>query len=145
MKKLLLLAFFIVVFSSCSKKEKFVQPEYILNKWCKSIENLKYSSYKKYEAYPKSLSVFKEIYSTFFFKTPVIIKIDDLNEENIYIDSEKHSYIKRNVTFECTLHLRKNGKMARIIKGDVDFIKFVNSVRSSEGWLMSNRSLIHIK
>ena len=145
MKKIILILFIAGFFLSCSKKEKFVEPEFVLNKWCQSIKNLNYSSYKKYEAYPKERAVFREMYRDYYLKSPLIMKIQDLDEKKIHIDSDKLSYMKRNVSFECDLVLRRTGKVDRMIRGDVDFIKFVNSSRSSEGWLMSNRSLIHIK
>ena len=74
-KTFFVLISFLLLFISCKKEKKFVEPEFILKKWNKSIKTFNYNEYKKYEAYPKSTPVFMEIYREYYMTDLIYQKI----------------------------------------------------------------------
>ena len=146
MKKwtVIIIAIIIMIFN-CKKKEKFVQPDFILKKWAEAVKNLKYEDYKKYEAQPKSKAVFKTMYSEYYLKDLTVIKIEDLDKEDIRKSFDGRPFIHRNVYFEAIQVKRITGKPVNVLKGDILFIKFTDKDKKKNGWLMSNRTIIRVK
>ncbi|MCL2026495.1 MAG: hypothetical protein FWG92_06800 [Leptospirales bacterium] len=142
MKKIIALLFLPLFLFACKEKARFVEADIILNKWSKASETLNYEEYKKCEAYPKEKAVFNEIHKDYYFSNVTVTKVEDLNERDIRTDFEGNSFIKRNVFFECLEFDRQTQKERQIIKGEVFFIKFMDSAREKEGWLMANRTFI---
>jgi len=142
MKKIIALLFLLSLLYACKEKEKFVEADIILDKWSKASETLNYEEYKKCEAYPKEKAVFNEIYKDHYFSKAVVRKAEDLDEHDIKTDFEGNSFIKRNVFFECIEFDRQTQKERQSVKGEVFLIKFVDSAREKEGWLMANRTII---
>lgn len=134
----------VLVTLSCTKKEKFVEPEYIFAKWVRAIEQLNYADYRRCEAFPKSEAVFRDQYRDSYFADPMVNEIEDLDEKNVLKDPEGRQFVKRNVTFECTEIVRKSRKASAVLRGDVDFIRYTDGPRKGDGWLMWNRKMIRI-
>ena len=129
---------------SCKKEKKFTEPDHILRKWSNATETLNYTEYRKCEAYPKELPVFRELYRDRYLAEVTISKIEDLDEKNVQKDHEDKPYIFRRVYFDCVEVQRSTRRPVNTIRGDVMFIKFIDSTRKNEGWLMSNRTLMKI-
>ena len=130
---------------SCKKEETFYEPDYIFGRWLKAVEMLNYAEYKKYEAFPKSEGVFRELYRDSYFVDLMITDVEDLDEDNVKKDIDGNPYIKRNVSFECTEVRRPDRKPMALLRGDVDFIRYTEGKREKEGWLMWNRSMVRIQ
>jgi len=143
-KRLMYISIIVIVFS-CTKEEKFVEPDFILKKWSDSIKQLDYNKYKDCEAYPKGKKVFNEMYKTNYFVDLMVTDIEDLDKDNVNKDHKGNSYLTRKVSFECAEVKRISRKPAGLLRGDVDFVRFLNGSRKKEGWLMWNRSIIRIK
>ena len=142
MKKIIALLLLLFFLYSCKEKERFAEPEIILNKWSKATETLNYEDYRKCEAYPREKAVFNEIYKDYYFSQVTVTKIEDLDKHDIKKDFEGNSFIKRNVFFQCAEFDRQTQKKRQSVKGEVFFIKFTDSAREKEGWLMANRTII---
>jgi hypothetical protein len=142
---LLFICLSILFAEGCAKKEKFVEPYYILQKWCRAIKDLNYKDYSQCEAYPKSYPVFREAYGEYFLSDLTITAIQDFDEDNVRKDPEGNSYHYRRVDFECTEVNRKTNRPMNKIQGDVLFILFTDDSLRKEGWLMSNRTLVRVK
>ena len=134
-----------ILFGACKKEKPFVQPDFILKKWALATEKRNYRSYRECEAYPKESEVFRTIYEDFYFKDMEVLKIEDLDEDDLTTDVEGNTFIKRSVTFQCLEVKRRDGRVVQPIQGDILFIRFTEEPRSKEGWLMSNRTLVRIK
>lgn len=142
---ILILTIFLWGNISCKKKENFTEPEAVLRKWMKAIEKLNYTAYRECEAYPRSRELFRELYREYYLTDLYMGKIEDLDPEDVKKDAAQNSYLKRNVTFTVKEINRRSGKKGHIIRGDVDFFKFLEGNRRDDGWLMTNRTLIRIK
>jgi hypothetical protein len=110
----------------------------------RAVKNLNYQAYRECEAYPKSRELFREMYKEYYLVDLFMGKIEDLDREDIKKGPNNTRYLKRNVSFTVKTVNRKNAKTGYTIRGDVDFIRFLEGARSDDGWLMSNRSLIRI-
>ncbi|OHD63655.1 MAG: hypothetical protein A2176_05855 [Spirochaetes bacterium RBG_13_51_14] len=130
---------------SCKKEKKFVEPEYVFATWARAIETMNYADYAACEAYPKSDGVFREMFRNTYYADLMATEVDKLDEKDVARDHEGNSYLKRNVRFECTEIRRVDRKPLRLLRGDVDFIKFVNGGREQQGWLMWNRKIVRIE
>jgi hypothetical protein len=143
-KYALLLALLIaLVAAGCKKEKKFMEPDFIFAKWARAIESLNYSEYASCEAYPKSEGVFREMFRETYYVDLMVTDVEKLDEKNI-LKARGVSYMKRNVRFECTEVRRRDRRPQRVLRGDVDFIKFLDSSRAKQGWLMWNRKIIRI-
>ncbi|OHD67643.1 MAG: hypothetical protein A2W19_11250 [Spirochaetes bacterium RBG_16_49_21] len=129
---------------SCKKEKKFAEPEYIFAKWTRAVERLNYADYASCEAYPKEEAVFKEIYRDSYYADLMVTGVEGLDEKKIHQDGKGDSFMSRNVQFECSEIRRKDRKPLRVLRGDVDFIKFIGGDRVKQGWLMWNRKIIRI-
>ncbi len=141
---ILLLTIFFCANISCKKKENFIEPETVLRKWMSAVEKMNYQAYTECEAYPKSRDLFREMFTEYYLTELYMGKIEELDPKDIKQDAQNNSYLKRNVSFTVKAVNRKSGKKGYIIRGDVDFIRFLEGKRRDDGWLMSNRTLIRI-
>jgi hypothetical protein len=141
---IIILTIILLAGASCKKKENFIEPETVLRKWMRAVERLNYQAYRECEAYPKSRELFREMYREYYLVDLYPGKIEDLDPEDIKKDASDNSYLKRNVSFSVKAVNRKSGKKGYSIRGDVDFIRFLEGERRDDGWLMSNRTLIRI-
>ena len=145
MKKLIIIFILpLCILISCKEKERFVEPEFLLAQWVKATEKLNYKIYRKYEAFPKSEVVFREIYRETYYADPLIIKVEEFDEDKTYKDTKGNLFYKRNVMFECSEVYRKSKKYIRVVKGDVSLIRYVDYKKAKGGWLMWNRNIIRV-
>lgn len=146
MRRLFVFLFiFSVIFNvSCKKKNKIPEPGIVLKKWANAVKELNYGVYRKFEAYPKSNPVFREMYKSEYFNDISVTGIEDVDYEKVRKDYKDDSYISCSVSFEGTVVKRNSDKAYQSIRGDVLFIRFTEGDRSKDGWLMSNRSVIRI-
>lgn len=127
---------------SCNKKEAFVDPAYVFLKWSSAVKNLNYKEYSECEAFPKDELVFRELYTDFYYADLVIRNLDEYNESDFRSDIEGYKYNLRKVYFECKRVERKTGRAVQEMKGDIEFINYINGPRLDKGWLMYNRTII---
>ncbi len=139
--------FFIIciLLLSCRAKEKFLEPEFVLNKWAKATQTLNYTDYQKSEAFPKKPDVFREMYQEYYLADMSVGKIEDFDRKKIHKDIDGNQYYGRDVIFQCAEINRKIGKPVNLLKGSVIFIKYIDGPRKGESWLMMNRTLIRVK
>lgn len=130
--------------TGCKKDEKVPEPAYVLKKWAKSIEELNYRKYSECEAYPKDVSVFKDMYKDYYVIDIMAVDIDDPDEDDVKKDYKNDPYIHRSVLFEGTAVKRDTKKPYQLIRGDTVFIKFLDGERKGDGWLMSNRTITRV-
>jgi hypothetical protein len=144
MRTIIFLLTLILAGTSCKKKEQFTEPETVLRKWMRAVKNLNYHAYRECEAYPKSRELFREMYKEYYLADIFMGKIEDLDRKEIKKDASDNRYLKRNVSFTVKSVSRKKEKTGFIIRGDVDFVRFLEGKLRDDGWLMSNRTLIRI-
>ena len=144
-RSLYILLVILLAVISCKKEKKFAEPEYIFSKWARSIETFNYIDYASCEAYPKSEPVFRDMYRENYYADLMVTEIEKFDEKKVKKDVNGDSYLSRNVQFECTEIRRKDKKPVRVLRGDVDFIKFIDSDRTKQGWLMWNRKIIRFE
>ncbi|MBN2157822.1 MAG: hypothetical protein JW807_00395 [Spirochaetes bacterium] len=146
MKRLLvLLCTIMLLVVSCKKEKKFIEPEIVFARWSRAIANLNYPEYASCEAYPKSEGVFRTMFRNSYYGDLMVTEVGKLDEKKVLKDNNGNSYIKRNVRFECVEIRRRDRKPVRLLRGDVDFIKFTGGERAGQGWRMWNRQIIRIE
>lgn len=143
-RSLVLLAAVILLFASCKKEKKFIEPEIVFAKWSRAIAGLNYPEYASCEAFPKSEGVFREMYRDAYYGDLMVTDIEKLDEGNVLTDRDGNTYIKRNVQFECVEIRRRDRRPVRLLRGDVDFIKYTEGDRARLGWRMWNRQIVRI-
>lgn len=127
---------------SCKKDDIFVDPAYVFLKWTHALKELGYDDYSRCEAYPKTADVFRQLYSDYYYKDLVTREIGEYNENDIKRDIDGNRYTHRMVYFECKRIDRKTDKSIESMKGEVEFIRYLDEPGSSRGWLMYNRTII---
>ena len=127
---------------SCKNKELFLDPAYIFLKWSSAVKNLNYKEYSECEASPKDESVFKDMYGDFYLSDLVIRNIGEFNPKDTKQDIVGYEYMFRKVYFECVRINRKKGLPVQNMKGDVEFINYIDGPKKDRGWLMFNRTII---
>jgi hypothetical protein len=138
----LMLIFMMLIIFSCKEKKAFVDPVYVFMKWSEAVKNLNYKEYSECEAFPKDDIVFRELYGDFYFADLIIRELGEYNQNDIKIDSTGYKYNLRKVYFECKRIERKSAKAVQEMKGDVEFVNFINGPNINRGWLMYNRTII---
>jgi hypothetical protein len=131
--------------ATCKKEKKFMEPEYVFARWSKAIESLNYREYASCEAYPKEEGVFREMFRETYYEDLMVTGVEKLDEGKVAADRDGNRYIKRNVQFECSEVRRANRRHVRVLRGEVDFIKFVSGEREKQGWLMWNRKIVRVE
>ncbi len=145
MKKCIILTLLVLLsFTVCKKKEKFPEPAYVMSKWTRAIQELNYRLYLQTEAYPKSETIFRDMYHDYYFTDMMVLSVEDPDPRDSRRDHEGNSYIHTSITFEGSVVKRSTGKPFRVIRGDAVFIKFVDGKRKNQGWLLSNRTFIAV-
>lgn len=134
-----------LLLASCGKEKKFTAPEAVFAKWSRAIERLNYAEYASCEAYPKSEGVFREMFRDSYYADLMVTEVEKLDEQEVLKDHQGDSYIKRNVQFECNEIRRKDRKPVRLLRGDVDFVRYTDGDRKARGWLMWNRKIIRVE
>ena len=127
---------------SCKEKKAFVDPAYVFMKWSGAVKNLNYKEYSECEAFPKDELVFRELYTDFYYTGLLIRNLGVYNENDIKSDIEGYKYNIRKVYFECMRVERKTGRAVQSMKGDIEFINYINGPKTNKGWLMYNRTII---
>ena len=141
---LVALMIIVLFFTSCKKKEPFVDPAFIFLKWSSAVKNLNYNEYRECEAFPKDADVFRDLYGEFYYADLVIRNMGKFNEKDIGTDFEGYRYNHRMLYFECKRISRETGKSVANMKGEVEFIKYLDGPRIESGWLMHNRTIIRL-
>ncbi len=144
-KIVLLLILGILILAGCKKEKRFVEPEYVFAKWARATETLNYGEYASCEAYPKSEGVFHEMFRNSYFADMMVIETGKSVEKTDPKENGKGRYIVRNVQFECAEVRRRDRRPVRVLRGDVDFIRFLEGDRLKRGWLMWNRKIVRIE
>jgi hypothetical protein len=148
MKRRVLSAFLmllVLTLVTCKKEKKFVEPDLVFARWARAIESLNYREYTTCEAYPKSEGVFREMFRDAYYADLMVTEVEKLDEKKVTVDRDGNSYIKRNVQFECSEVRRAGRRPIRVLRGDVDFIRFVSGEREKEGWMMWNRKIVRVE
>jgi hypothetical protein len=129
---------------SCKSEKKIPEPVFVLKKWAKSIEELNYRLYTLCEAYPKDVAVFRDMYKDYYIIDLMALEVEDEDKEDIKRDYKNDPFLQRTVTFEGTAVKRDTKKSFQLIRGDAEFVKFLEGERKNDGWLMSNRTITRI-
>ncbi len=137
-----LLIFTFSITLSCKGKKAFVDPAYVFLKWSSAVKNLNYKEYSECEAFPKDEIVFRELYTDFYYADLLIRNLGEYNENDIRRDIEGNKYNLRKVYFECKRVERKSGHAVQEMKGDIEFVNYINGPKLNKGWLMYNRTII---
>jgi len=141
----ILAAFLVLTFAfilSCKEKKAFVDPVYVFMKWSSAVKNLNYREYGECEAFPKDEIVFRELYGDYYYADLLIKELGTYNENDIKNDLDGSRYNLRKVYFECKRIERRTGRAVQEMKGDIEFINYINGPKVNKGWLMYNRTII---
>lgn len=144
-KKTVLLILIAAVFFSCKKEPVFVDPAFILMKWGDAVKKMNYREYAECEAFPKDVNVFNELFKNYYYSDFLISEMDKYDEKNIKKDAQGRSFNSRLIYFECLRVDRKTGDPVENMKGDIEFIRYIDKPHSERGWLMSNRTIVRIE
>ncbi|MCL1834327.1 MAG: hypothetical protein FWG49_07485 [Leptospirales bacterium] len=140
---ILFFAVALLAVSSCKKREIFIEPAYVFLKWSAAVKNLNYKEYSECEAFAKDESVFRDIYGDYYISDLITRDFRKFNEKDIKVDTDGYEYKFRRVYFECVRIKRKTGQPVQNMKGDVEFINYLNGPKKDKGWLMFNRTIIN--
>lgn len=132
------------LFTSCKDESRFVEPNYVLRRWASAIQQMNYREYATCEAHPKSEAVFREMYREYYLVDVMATEVDDAESAEELKDAEGWRYLRRQLDFEATVVSRKGGKQSGLIRGNVEFVKYIDGKRAKDGWMLSNRTLIHV-
>ncbi|MBN2079558.1 MAG: hypothetical protein JW838_11375 [Spirochaetes bacterium] len=130
--------------AGCKKEKPFVEPAYVFAKWTRATETLNYRDYVSCEAYPKSEGVFREKFRYTYYSEMMPVEVGDAVERRDPHENGKGRYKKRTVQFECAEVRRRDRKHVRVLRGEVDFIRFLEGKNAKKGWLMWNRNIVRI-
>jgi len=128
---------------SCKEKKPFVDPAFVFLKWSSAVKNLNYKEYSECEAFPKDEIVFRELYTDFYYADLIIRELGEFKPNDVRTDIEGYRYNIRKVYFECKRIERKTGRAVQMMKGDIEFINYLNGPGLNKGWLMYNRTIIN--
>ncbi|HPS58978.1 MAG TPA: hypothetical protein PK514_12810 [Spirochaetota bacterium] len=133
----------LAVFSgSCKNDDIFVDPAYVFMKWSHAVKVLDYTKYSSCEAFPKSADVFRELYSKYYYADLITRDLGEYNPGDVRTDIDGKKYTHRMVYFECDRIERRTAKTVESMKGEVEFIQYVDEPGSRRGWLMYSRTII---
>ncbi len=145
MRKITLaLLLLILAVPGCKKEKPFVEPAYVFAKWTRATETLNYADYASCEAYPKEEGVFRETFRETFYSEMMPMEIGDAVERRDPPADGKGRYLMRTVQFECAEVRRRDRKHVRVLRGEVDFIRFLEGAPAKRGWLMWNRNIVRV-
>lgn len=127
---------------SCSKKKKFDEPHHVFKRWEMAIREMNYRNYHACKAYPKSRTVFREMYRDYYINDLMITDIKEVDEKEIKKDSAGNRYLRTSVSFEGTIVNRKNRKPYQLLRGEARMIRFLDGEKAGSGWLIANRTMM---
>lgn len=127
---------------SCKDDDIFVDPAYVFMKWSHAVKVLDYSKYSSCEAFPKSDDVFRELYGKYYYADLITRDIGEYKPGDVRTDIDGKRYTHRTVYFECSRVQRSSGKTIEAMKGEVEFIQYMDEPGSRRGWLMYSRTII---
>ncbi len=136
------LIIFSVTLGSCKKDDIFVDPAYVFMKWAHAIRVMNYKEYSSCEAFAKSPDVFRELYGKNYYADLITRDLGEYNPDDIGTDIDGKRYTHRMVYFECSRINRSTGKKIESMKGEVEFIQYVDRPDSRRGWLMYSRTIV---
>jgi hypothetical protein len=138
MKKLVLTLLSFVLFAAigCSHKKEYSSEQGFLNAWGTAIKNRDYSLYSKYEAYPKTVDQFNEIYRDYYFSDINVIDIGSPSDP--LKNSDNEMYIKKEASISGFVVSRKDQKKFPFT-GKIDFI---SRESRKDVWMIANRIIV---
>ncbi|MCX7677707.1 MAG: hypothetical protein N2316_00660 [Spirochaetes bacterium] len=140
----LLMGILVCFVVQCKDESRFVEPNYVLQKWARAIQQLNYREYASCEAYPKEEAVFREMYREYYLAEIMTTEVDEISQSKELKDHEGNRYLRRTLEFEATIVKRNTGKPDGIVRGNADFIRYLEGKRAKDGWLLSNRTIIFV-
>lgn len=143
-KKPLALLFLVLAVAGCKKEKPFVEPAYVFAKWTRATETLNYADYASCEAYPKEEGVFREMFRETYYSEMMPIEVSDAVERRDSREEGKGRHLTRTVQFECAEVRRRDRKHVRVLRGEVEFIRFLEGDPAKRGWLMWNRNIVRV-
>jgi hypothetical protein len=138
MKKpvLMLCIFVLFVAGGCSHKKDYSMDQGLLNAWAVAIKNRDFALYSKYEAYPKTVDQFNEIYKDYYFSDINVINVSSPSDP--LKNSNDEMYIRKEASISGYVISRKDQKR-NPFTGKVDLIYPV----SGKGvWKITNRIVV---
>lgn len=145
LQNLILISIIVFCSFSCKEKPVFVDPAFILMKWGDAVKKMNYREYSECEAFPKDIRVFNDLYRNYYYSDFLISEAAKYKEENIKTDALGKKFNYRIIYFECLRTERKTGKPVENMKGDIEFIKYIDKPDSDRGWIMSNRTIVRVE
>lgn len=140
----ILMTSLVLTITGCKREDRFIEPNIVLKKWAKSIEDLNYFEYNRYEANTKSEAVFREMYRDYYMVDLMATEVEDPDEKDVRKNGDGMKFIHRSVSFEGSLVNRATRKPYQVVRGDAVFVRFLEGKRRNDGWLISNRTLVRI-
>ena len=131
---LLPLMFFLAV--GCSHKKDYSMEQGLLNAWGSAIKNRDFSLYSKYEAYPKTIDQFNEIYKDYYFSDIIVIDISSPSDP--LKNSNDELYIKKEASISGYVISRKDQKRSHFT-GKIDLISMSSK---KDLWMIANRIIV---
>ncbi|MFH0976648.1 MAG: hypothetical protein V1874_12770 [Spirochaetota bacterium] len=146
MKKFIaLLAVFAVMAGlSCKKQKIITEPEIVLQRWAKAIEQNDYHNYSRCEANPKSEVVFREMFRDDYYADLKVVELEEPDKSDIQKDFSGNEYIHRTLVFDGTVVKRGKGTSFQNVRGDIMFIKYLDGKKGKDGWLIWNRTIMRV-
>jgi hypothetical protein len=138
MKKSVLAFVTLLLFAAggCSHKKDYSSEQGLLNAWGSSIKNRDYSLYSKYEAYPKTIDQFNEIYKDYYISDIIVVDISSTSDPLKNADDE--TYVKREASVSGYVVTRKDQKRYPF-NGKIDLI---NLSSKKDVWTIANRIIV---
>jgi hypothetical protein len=130
--------------ASCKKDDVFIDPAYIFMRWSYAVRVLDYAKYSSCEAFPKSPDVFRELYGKYYYADLITRDLGEYNPADVRTDIDGKRYTRRMVYFECNRVERKSEKKVEAMKGEVEFIQYMDEPGVRRGWLMYSRTIIRL-
>jgi hypothetical protein len=138
MKKSLvwILSFTVLVAVGCSHKKDYSAEQGLLNAWSVALKNRDFSLYSKYEAYPKTIDQFNEVYRDYYFSDIVVMDVGSTSDP--LKNSNDESYVKKEISFSGYVISRKDQKRSPFT-GKLDLVNFPSK---KDLWLIANRMIV---
>ncbi|NLV66248.1 MAG: hypothetical protein GXY14_01100 [Spirochaetes bacterium] len=119
-----------------------MDPAYVFTRWSLAVKVLDYARYSSCEAFPKPPDVFRELYGKYYYADLITRDLGEYNPADVRTDIDGKRYTRRMVYFECSRVERRSGKKAEEMKGEVEFIQYMDEPGVRRGWLMYSRTII---
>jgi len=138
MKKSVLVFLSLMLFAAggCSRKKDYSSEQGFLNAWGTAIKTRDFSLYSKYEAFPKTIDQFNEIYRDYYFSDIFVVDISSPSDP--LKDFNDEMYIKKEASIAGYIVFRKDQRRSPF-SGKIDFI---NRTSRKDVWLIANRIIV---